>query len=91
MNANLPSSRFPESVVEDAALEWLATPGYGVPDGREIAPGEMYAERQDFREAALDRHLGEALRAAQPGAARRGAGRRLPGADMGLRQGLVCT
>lgn len=84
-------SCFVESVVEDATLEWLATLGYAVPHSREIAPGGMYTERQGFRQAALDRRLGEALRAAQPGAARRRAGRRFPGADMGLRAGLART
>lgn len=81
--------RFTESVVEEAALGWLATLGYAVLHEPEIAPGEMYAKRQDFRRAVLDRRLGETLGAAEFGAARRGAGRRLPGADMGLRAGLV--
>ena len=33
-------SRFTESVVEEAALEWLEEPGYAVLPGPDIAAGE---------------------------------------------------
>lgn len=83
--------RFTDSVVEDAALEWLAALGYAVLHGPEIAPGEVYAERKDFREAVLDRRLGEALRAAQPGAARLALGEISLEQARGLKPGLVRT
>jgi type I restriction enzyme R subunit len=38
-------SRFPEAVVEDAALAWLESLGYSVRHGLEIAPGELAAEK----------------------------------------------
>jgi type I restriction enzyme R subunit len=84
-------SSLSESVVEPAALEWLATPDYAVLHGPEIAPGEIYAERQEFRQAVLDRRLGETLRAAQFGAAPRGAGRRLTRGKVGMKPELVRT
>ena len=40
-------SNFTESVVEEAALEWLARLGYTVLHGPEIAAGEPGAERTD--------------------------------------------
>jgi len=36
---------FTESVVEDAALDWLRGLGWQVAHGPEIAPGELAAER----------------------------------------------
>src|SRR5437879_13895848 len=58
MNANLT-----ESVVEDAALVWLAALGYAVLHGPEIAAGEPAAERSDpsYRDVVLERRLREAL------------------------------
>ncbi len=38
---------FTESVVEEAALEWLEGLGYAVLGGPEIAAGEPGAERSD--------------------------------------------
>lgn len=34
------SSSFTESIVEDAALAWLESPGWSVTHGPEIAPSE---------------------------------------------------
>lgn len=82
---------FTESVVEDADLGWVAALAYAVLHGPEIAPGKMHAERQDFREAVLDHRLGETFRTAQPGAAPRGAGRRLLRAEVCMKPGLVRT
>ena len=38
-------SKFTESVVEDAALEWFEAVGYQILHGPEIAPGEPASER----------------------------------------------
>jgi type I restriction enzyme R subunit len=42
-----------ESVVEDAALEWLRGLGYEVLSGLTIAPGEPAAERSDYKQVFL--------------------------------------
>ncbi len=52
---------FTESVVEEAALEWLAGLGYAVLNGPAIAPGELLAERGDYREVVLEGRLRRAL------------------------------
>ncbi|MDH4185787.1 MAG: type I restriction endonuclease subunit R, partial [Nitrospira sp.] len=54
---------FTESVVEDAALAWLAALGYAVLHGPDIAVGELAAERSDpnYRDVILERRLREAL------------------------------
>ncbi|MBI2088453.1 MAG: hypothetical protein HYT78_06865 [Deltaproteobacteria bacterium] len=57
------SNRFAESVVEDAALAWLESVGYGVKHlpapqndttrqagGPEMVPGELLTERTDYGE-----------------------------------------
>jgi type I restriction enzyme R subunit len=56
-------SAFAESVVENAALTWLAALGYVVLHGPEIAAGEPAAERNDatYRDVVLERRLREAL------------------------------
>jgi type I restriction enzyme R subunit len=41
-----------ESVVEEAALDWLAGLGYEVVSGLAIAPGETAAERSDYKQVA---------------------------------------
>ena len=46
-------SRITESVVEAAALNWLAGLGYEVLSGLTIAPGEPAAERADYQQAFL--------------------------------------
>ncbi|MEO8340095.1 MAG: type I restriction endonuclease, partial [Nitrospirota bacterium] len=52
-----------ESVVEDAALAWLAGLGYTVLHGPEIAVGEPSAERSDpnYRDVLLEGRLRQAL------------------------------
>ncbi|MDH4188302.1 MAG: hypothetical protein OEV08_15030, partial [Nitrospira sp.] len=54
---------FSESVVEDAALDWLKGLGYAVLHGPDIAVGELAAERNDpnYRDTILERRLREAL------------------------------
>jgi type I restriction enzyme R subunit len=46
-------SRISESVVEDAALDWLRGLGYEVLSGLAIAPGEPAAERADYKQVFL--------------------------------------
>jgi type I restriction enzyme R subunit len=54
-------SIFTESVVEDAALDWLARAGWIVKGGAEIAPGEAGAERIGFDDVLLRGRLRAAL------------------------------
>jgi type I restriction enzyme R subunit len=56
-------SNFTESVIEEAALEWLDGLGYTVLHGPEIAEGEPHAERYDplFRDVILEKGLRQAL------------------------------
>jgi len=59
-------SRFTESVVEDAALDWLKSLGYAVKHGPQIAPGELAAERSDFGQVVLEQRLRDALARLNP-------------------------
>ena len=61
-------SNFTESVVEEAALEWLEGLGYTVLRGPEIAAGEPTAERIDpgYRDVVLQSRLGRALERLNP-------------------------
>ena len=52
---------FTESVVEEAALGWLAGLGYTVLSGPTIAPGELAAERASYEEVVLARRLQDAI------------------------------
>jgi len=54
---------FTESIVEDAALAWVAGLGYAVLHGPDIAAGEPGAERGDpnYRDVVLERRLRQAL------------------------------
>jgi len=54
-------TRFAESVVEDAALDWLRGLGWQVAHGPQIAPGELAAERTDYSQVVLERRLRDAL------------------------------
>jgi type I site-specific restriction-modification system R (restriction) subunit len=55
--------KFSESVVEDAALEWLEGLGHTVLHGPDIAAGEPGAERIDpkYRNVILERRLRQSL------------------------------
>jgi len=57
------NSRFTESIVEEASIEWLKALGYAVLHGPAIAVGELAAERSDpnYRDVILERRLREAL------------------------------
>ncbi len=46
-------AKLTESVVEDAALEWLGGLGYEIEFGLVIAPGETAAERSDYKQIFL--------------------------------------
>ena len=61
-------SRFSESVVEDATLEWLKLLGYAVLHGPDIAIGETVAERNDpsYRDVVLENRLRQALARLNP-------------------------
>ncbi len=50
-----------ESQVEDAALDWLASAGWAVKHGAEIAPCEPFAERSNYGEVVLAQRLRDAL------------------------------
>ena len=54
-------TRFSESVVEDAALAWLAELGWAVKSGPEIAPGELFAERKEYGDVVLLERFRNAL------------------------------
>jgi type I restriction enzyme R subunit len=62
------ASKCTESVVEEAALEWLEGLGYTVLHGPEIAAGELAAERDDsgYRDVVLERRLKQALQRLNP-------------------------
>ena len=55
-----------ESVVEDAALAWVAELGYAIGHGPHIAPGEPVAERDSFADVVLVARLREAIRRLNP-------------------------
>jgi type I restriction enzyme R subunit len=57
------SARFVESIVEEAALAWLASSGFAVIHGPAIAFGQPGAERSDptYRDVVLEWRLREAL------------------------------
>ena len=57
---------FTESVVEDAALEWLADAGFSILHGPQIAPGELAAERKTFGDVVLRERLRCALEKLNP-------------------------
>jgi type I restriction enzyme R subunit len=61
------ATRFSESDVEDAALDWLTELGWAVKHGPEIAPGELFAERKDYGEVILPERFRAALARLNPG------------------------
>ncbi|MEX0804040.1 MAG: type I restriction endonuclease [Candidatus Binatia bacterium] len=54
-------SEFTESIVEEEALAWLESLGYTVKHGPEIAPGELFVERDDYGQVILTTRLREGL------------------------------
>jgi type I restriction enzyme R subunit len=63
---SLANSPFSESVVEEAALAWLESLGYAILHGPEIAPGEPFAEREDYGQVVLEGRLRQALQRLNP-------------------------
>ncbi len=59
-------AKFAESVVEDAALDWLEGLGYAIKYGPEIGPGELFAERGDYGQVVLTGRLRQALAKLNP-------------------------
>jgi type I restriction enzyme R subunit len=66
-------SRFTESVVEEAALDWLEGLGYAVLPGPEISPGGdaltstlSQWERESYSQVVLERRLRQALQRLNP-------------------------
>jgi type I restriction enzyme, R subunit len=59
-------SPFTESVVEEAALDWLGSFDFSVLHGPEIAPGELAAERSSYNEVVLRKRLEAALHKLNP-------------------------
>ena len=55
-----------ESDVEQAALEWLASLGWQVAHGPDIAPDTPNAERNDYGQVVLERRLRDALAERNP-------------------------
>src|SRR5664279_4717630 len=57
------SARLAEQHVEEAALAWLASSGFSIAHGPEIAVGQLGAERSDptYRDVVLEWRLREAL------------------------------
>ena len=55
-----------ESVVEEAALEWLAGLGWQTVYGPDIAPDTPNAERSDYDQVVLERRLRDALAEMNP-------------------------
>ena len=55
-----------ESDVEQVALEWLASVGWQVAHGPDIAPDTLGAERTDYGEVVLAQRLRDALAAMNP-------------------------
>jgi type I restriction enzyme R subunit len=61
-----PAAAFTESVVEEAALEWLRELGYDVLHGPAISPGALLPERDSYREVVLPGRLSEAVARINP-------------------------
>jgi len=64
----MPKAAFTESVVEEAALEWLAELGWEIGHGPDITPDGPNPERPDYREAILPGRLQTAIDRLSPGA-----------------------
>jgi type I restriction enzyme R subunit len=60
------TGRLTESVVEEAALAWLAGTGWQIRSGAEIAPGEPGAERDDYGQVVLPQRVRDALARLNP-------------------------
>jgi type I restriction enzyme R subunit len=52
---------FTESVVEDAALDWLKATGWQIAHGPDITPDMPAAEQADYGEVVMSQRLRDAL------------------------------
>lgn len=59
-------TKFTESVVEEAALDWLEGSGYVVISGPEIAQYQPGAEREDYSQVVLEGRPRRALQRLNP-------------------------
>jgi type I site-specific restriction-modification system R (restriction) subunit len=50
-----------ESTVEEAALSWFQELGFAIVHGPDIAPGELFTERQGYGDVVLVKRLREAI------------------------------
>jgi type I restriction enzyme, R subunit len=55
-----------ESTVEEAALAWFEELGYAIVHGPDIAPGELFAEREGYGDVVLVKRLHEELQRINP-------------------------
>src|ERR1017187_145425 len=55
-----------ESEVEEATLDWLESIGWTIKNGPEIAPGELFAERESYGQVILAGRLRDAIRKQNP-------------------------
>ena len=55
-----------ESVIEQAALEWIENLGWSVKYGPNIAPDMLFSERADYQEVVLEKRLRDALARLNP-------------------------
>lgn len=55
------STGFTESIVEQAALAWLESLGYGLKPGPQIAPDKSFSERNDYGQVILGDRLHQAF------------------------------
>ena len=60
-------SRFTESEIEEAALEWLEALGWQAAHGPDIGPDADSSERADYGAVVLERRLRDALNRLNPG------------------------
>ena len=67
-----------EADVEQAALKWLATLGWQMAHGPDIAPDAPAAERDDYGQVVLESRLRGRPGLAEPFHTPRGVGRRPP-------------
>jgi len=55
-----------ESIIEQAALDWLKAIGWGTIFGPDIAPDMLAAERENYGQVVLERRLRQALQRLNP-------------------------
>lgn len=66
LNTEFIMTSFIESVVEVAAMEWFQSVGWTCKWGGENAPGELFAERDDYQQVILNKRLRDAMMRLNP-------------------------